>query len=119
MPRRRLSRPALQAILRSIEAIEAALSGKSFVEFEADWLLNHGVQRGIEIISEATRRLPTELLAQHPEIAWSDIRGIGNVLRHDYDAIVSKVIYDAATTKLAALKAAVLVIDANLDEPSE
>ncbi len=119
MPRRRLSRPALQAILRSIDEIEQALNGKSFGDFEKVWLLNRAVQRGIEIISEATRRLPPELLAQRPEIAWNDIRGIGNVLRHEYDAIADQVIYDAATTKLAPLKAAILAIDAALDEPRE
>lgn len=117
--RRRLSRPALQAILRSIEAIEAAIRGKSFEQFSNDWILSHGVQRGIEIISEATRRLPNDLLAQRPEVAWADIRGIGNVLRHDYDEIIDRIIYDAATTKLETLKTAVLAIDAALDEPRE
>lgn len=71
MPRRRLSRPAVEAILRSIENIDVAMKGKSFDAFSNDWLLKHGVQRGIEIISEATRRLPDALLASHPEIAWA------------------------------------------------
>ena len=48
----RLVRPALLAILEAIEGIEAATKGKTFDDFGGNWLLRHGVQRGIEIISE-------------------------------------------------------------------
>lgn len=54
-------RPALQSILDAIAGIEEALRGKSFAEYEESWLLRHGVQRGIEIISEASRRIPEAL----------------------------------------------------------
>lgn len=49
----RLIRPALRAILDAIEGIEAATQNRTINDFRADWLLRHGVQRGIEIISEA------------------------------------------------------------------
>ena len=44
----------------------------------------------MEIISEATRRLPAALLKQHPEINWKQIMGMGSVLRHDYDDLLTK-----------------------------
>ena len=115
----RRSRPALRAILESIDGIQRAIEGRSLDEFSANWLLNHAVQRGIEIISEASRRLPQSLRDQHPEIPWPAVIGIGNILRHDYDEIIDEVIFRAATTQLAALKAAVSAIDAALDEPDE
>jgi len=68
---RRLVRPALRAILEAIDGIEAAVSGKILDDFADDWLLRHGVQRGIEIISEAARRIPMELQATQP-----DFRGL-------------------------------------------
>ncbi len=49
----RLVRPALRAILEAIEGIENARQGKTLDDFSGDWLLRHGVQRGIEIVSEA------------------------------------------------------------------
>jgi uncharacterized protein with HEPN domain len=49
--------PVLNEILKAIAGIQEALAGKTFADFEHEWLLNHGVQRGIEIISEATRHL--------------------------------------------------------------
>jgi len=62
-------RPVLQDILMAIQGIEAAIAGKTFADFQSEWLLRHGVQRGIEIISEASRHLPEALLASRPEIA--------------------------------------------------
>jgi hypothetical protein len=54
-----LVRPALRAILDATDGIQAAVRGKSLDDFSADWLLRHGVQRGIEIVSEAARRSRT------------------------------------------------------------
>jgi uncharacterized protein with HEPN domain len=54
--------PVIQEILAAIEGIEAALAGKTFTDFQNDWLLRHGVQRGIEIISEASRHIPASFL---------------------------------------------------------
>jgi uncharacterized protein with HEPN domain len=60
--------PVLNAICDAMAGIEAATAGKTYEDFCADWLLRHGVQRGIEIISEASRRIPQDLLDKHPEI---------------------------------------------------
>jgi hypothetical protein len=35
-------------------------------------------ERGVEIVSEASRHLPPELKARHPEIPWQKVAGIGN-----------------------------------------
>ena len=74
-------------ILETIERVQLKTAGKTFAEFEAVWELRFIVQRAIEIISEATRRLPAELKATRPEIEWRSVAGIGNVLRHEYHTI--------------------------------
>jgi uncharacterized protein with HEPN domain len=43
--------------------------------FEADWRKRSLVERGVEIISEASRRLTDELKARHPQIPWSKVAG--------------------------------------------
>jgi hypothetical protein len=53
----RLVRPALRAILEAIDGIDNATRGKTLDDYGADWLLRHGTQRSIEIISEAARRI--------------------------------------------------------------
>jgi hypothetical protein len=66
-----LVRPARRAILEAIDGIETAVRGKTLDDFACDWLLRHGVQRGIEIISEAARRIPPELQATQAQIPWA------------------------------------------------
>ena len=112
----RLLRPALRAILEAIDGIEAATRGKTLDHYGADWLLRHGVQRGIEIISEAARRIPPEVQATRPHVPWAQIMGIGNVLRHEYHRISDTVIWNVVQDHLPPLRAAVVDIDANLEE---
>jgi uncharacterized protein with HEPN domain len=112
----RKAAPVLNEILKAIEGIEEALSGKTFTDFEHEWLLNHGVQRGIEIICEASRHLPVELKATRPEIRWASIAGIGNVLRHEYYAISNEIIWKVIRDDLPPLKAAAEAIVAKLRE---
>ena len=112
----RLVRPALRAILTAIDGMEDATRGKTLDDYAADWLLRHGVQRGIEIVSEAARRIPPDLQASQPHIPWPQIMGIGNVLRHEYHRVSDIVIWNVVQEYLAPLKAAVSAIDAGLKE---
>ena len=57
----------------------------------------------LEIVSEASRHLSDELKARHPEIPWSKVAGIGNVLRHEYERIASDVLWRVAQDDLPLL----------------
>ena len=74
----------LEEILHAIEMIENVASGYDRAGFEKAEFQQRGIERLLEIISEAVRHLPDDLLALRPEIAWADIRGIGNLIRHEY-----------------------------------
>jgi uncharacterized protein with HEPN domain len=111
--------PVLADIARAIEHIRSAMAGVSLTDYASNWMLKHAVERGVEIISEASRRLPEGAKAQHPEIPWRRIAGIGNVLRHSYDSIVDQVIYELATRELVTLHAAIRAIQASLDNPEQ
>ncbi|MBV9570386.1 MAG: DUF86 domain-containing protein [Alphaproteobacteria bacterium] len=115
----RLVRPALRAILDSIQGMEAATAGKTLDDFNRDWLLRHGVQRGIEIVSEAARRIPSDIQTAYPDVPWSQIMGIGNILRHEYHRISDIVVWNVVQRHLPALKAAIQAIDAQIDEPGD
>jgi uncharacterized protein with HEPN domain len=110
-------RPYLHDIAVEIVRVEAALSGKTLDDYRADWMVRHAVERCIEIISEATRRIPAKLRKDHSDVEWQKIISIGNVLRHEYADVVDEVLFRAATTQLTGLKTAILAIEAGLDEP--
>jgi uncharacterized protein with HEPN domain len=108
-------RHTLHDILQTIERLQDVSADRTLAELEADWKLQFILVRGIEIISEATRRLPDELKATQPEIEWRSIAAIGNVLRHQYHTISNKVIWDVVQADLPPLKRAILAIAAALE----
>lgn len=102
--------PAINDILDAIAGIEQAVVGKSFADFEAEWILRRAIERAIEIISEASRRIPADLKMTRPEIPWRDVETIGNILRHEYHTVASPIIWNVVQSDLPALKAAVEAI---------
>jgi uncharacterized protein with HEPN domain len=84
--------PALSDMLEAIEGIERATSGKTIDDFDGDWLFRRAVERAVEIISEASRRIPADMRALQPEIPWRDVATIGNVLRHEHQSTSTRII---------------------------
>ena len=76
-----------------IERVRGLLADMSLEAFKADWEKQWAIERGVEIISEASRRLPDEVKARHPEIPWPKVAGIGNVLRHDYESVSAPIMW--------------------------
>jgi uncharacterized protein with HEPN domain len=66
----RLVRWTIAEILDEIEWAVSVVSGKSFEAFEKDRAARYIIERSIEIISEASRRLPDDLKDLRPEIDW-------------------------------------------------
>ena len=100
----RSSIAALFDIVEAIDRIREATEGTTAEQFEADWKLQWVVERGVEIISEASRRLPGDFKAAHPEIPWSKVAGIGNILRHDYNDVASPIIWNLVLSELGPLE---------------
>jgi uncharacterized protein with HEPN domain len=94
-------------ILETIAEIENALIDHSKASFRKAWLLQRGTERGLEIISEAVRHIPNQLLERQPQISWPDIRSIGNIIRHEYHRVDPDVIWSVVSDDLPALKSAV------------
>ncbi len=115
MPKRTVL-PRLTDILDAIAVAEQAIEGKTFADFEQDRVLRWAIERAIEIISEATRHIPTEMRSAHDAIPWKNIIGIGNLLRHEYDRLHADIIWDIATRHLPDLKSVVEAMKRELKE---
>ena len=95
--------PRLTDIIEAIERVDDVVGDLSLDAFEADWQKQWLVERGVEIISEASRHLTDDLKARHPEIPWPKVAGIGNVLRHDYENIAAPVMWALVRENLPLL----------------
>ncbi len=98
-------------MLAAIAGIRLALTDKNTLD---NWVLRSAVERGFEIISEASRHLPDEMKASEPAIPWKDIAGIGNILRHDYDGVQFRMLDHSARIDLPPLEAALMRMKQNL-----
>jgi uncharacterized protein with HEPN domain len=105
MPRRSVSL-RLDDMIDAAERVREVLGDLSVDDLEADWQRHWLIQRGIEIISEASRHLPEDVRARHPDIPWVKVAGIGNVLRHGYESVSAPVIWKLVREDLPHLEQA-------------
>jgi uncharacterized protein with HEPN domain len=73
----------------------------------------YAATRCLEIISEASRRLPTAFKQRFPEIPWKDVAGSGSIYRHSYEDVQERRIWKTIHEALPPLRA---VVDAELHE---
>jgi uncharacterized protein with HEPN domain len=95
---------ALRDIAHHIDLAIHFTVGFDYEAFVADPRTVYAVTRCLEIISEASRRLPDDLKARHPSIAWKDIAGAGNIYRHDYEDVAEQHVWDTVQIDLPPLR---------------
>jgi uncharacterized protein with HEPN domain len=93
----------MEASLRVSVRSESALDGLTRDSFERSPLHFYAVTRALEIISEASRRLPDDVCERHPHLPWRAIRDVGNFYRHEYDNVLEAYVWETAPTRLEAL----------------
>ena len=87
-------RIVIDEMLDHIEYTKTKMGRLSATEFSADRDTRLIIERALEIISEASRHLPAEMKRLRTDIPWQQIANLGNVLRHTYHAVSSKIIWD-------------------------
>jgi uncharacterized protein with HEPN domain len=97
-------------ILDSIDDYGAIVGHATIADLTADRPRRYAAERCVEIISEASRRIPEEWKAEHASIPWQEIAGIGSVIRHNYENTNPTVIIGLRGEQLAHLKTAVLAL---------
>lgn len=93
-------------MLEAISNIETDTASHDFESFRKDRRVRQLVERNLEIISEASRRLPQDLKDAERQIPWRAIAGIGNVIRHDYHDTYPTVLWETCAKDLRPLKSA-------------
>jgi uncharacterized protein with HEPN domain len=101
-----------------IDGLAEALRGISFEQYQQSYTLRRAAERAIQIVSEAAKALPSELRARYPDTPWSAIIGIGNVLRHDYQHLDDRRLWEIMTVHLPALRPVVLSMLAEIESKS-
>jgi uncharacterized protein with HEPN domain len=106
----------IDEILDHIDYVLAKAQHQSIAEFRADRDIRQSVERSLEIISEASRRLSTELKNRKPEIPWRQVADFGNVLRHSYFAINADIVWMIVHENLQPLRDALTQLRDSMDQ---
>ena len=102
--------PRLRDIVDNVDAIASFISGMDRDDFASDKKTLYAVVRALEIISEASRRIPAEIKDRHPDIDWLAVAAAGNIYRHEYEGVDVELIWHTVKHNLSVLR------DAAMDE---
>ncbi len=72
-------------MLQAASKVARYVQGKRYEDFQRDELLRDAVERNVEIIGEAARRISEAFRNVHPEIPWRKMIAQRNVLIHEYE----------------------------------
>lgn len=94
----------LTHILEATKSIQAQMEGITKDQFEASELLQGFVERKLEIIGEATKRIPDEFKKNHSNIPWKDMAGMRDILIHQYTEVDEDIVWKTIIQKILPLK---------------
>lgn len=83
--------------------VKGVVQGKTQQDIIDNELLGKGIVRSLEIIGEATKKLPDDLRVNYPQIPWEEMAGMRDVLIHNYFGIDYDVVWNTVTKDIPEL----------------
>lgn len=94
----------IRDVLSAIAEIREFTSEITFEEFQDDRKTITAVLYNLAIIGEAVRSIPPDLEALHPEIPWDDVRGMRNIVIHEYFQVNLSIIWQTIQEDIVTLE---------------
>ncbi len=94
----------IRDILHAIEKIETYTSNFKKESLYQDEKTLDAVVRNLEIIGEASKKIPDVMKSRYTEIEWKKIMGLRDILIHEYFGIDYEIIWDIVKHKLPEFK---------------
>jgi uncharacterized protein with HEPN domain len=103
MNQRRDYRDSLEDIYNAARKALQFVEGIAYEDFLADDKTVYAVIRALEIVGEASKRIPQDLRERYPQIPWRSMAGIRDKLIHDYVRVNLEVVWKTLTEDLPSL----------------
>lgn len=97
----------VQDIIDSIRDIESFIKGMKFDEFKRDRKTINAVVRSIEVIGEASKKIPATIKANHPGVPWKKMAGMRDKLIHEYFGIDLEILWKVAKDDIKSIRPAI------------
>lgn len=112
-------RDYLSDIAHYAEIGERMAAGGNFEEFARDEVKVLAALRVLEVIGEASKRVPDDLKKRYPEIPWKDVAGTRDKLIHGYFDVDLEVVWASLSEDLPPLRRTVAKMLEDLGRSSE
>jgi len=103
-------RDYLRHIQVETEYLQGSCAGLTFEEFMANETLRRAAVRSLEIIGEASKKVPEEFRAKHPAIEWRAMAGMRDRLIHGYFGVDYDLVWSVVQQDIPALREQVRLI---------
>ena len=94
----------VEDILDAMEKAEILLQDVTYEQFEADFRINFAVVRALEIIGEATKRLPMVVRHQYPDVPWKSMAGMRDRIIHGYDNVDFQIVWGVVKQDIPVIR---------------
>lgn len=93
------------------------LGSADYRSFAASYWMIRTTERAILIIAEAVKALPPDMIDRYPDIEWHAIKGMANILRHEYRRVEPQVLWRVVTESLPRLAPVIETMILEVDHP--
>jgi uncharacterized protein with HEPN domain len=106
----------VEDILEAMDKAEILLEDVTYDQFEADFRINFAVVRALEIMGEATKRLPINIRQRYPDVPWRGMAGMRDRIIHGYDNVDLQIVWDVVKRDIPRIKPRIQQILADYEE---
>ena len=103
-------------IIDCIESIEDFVGEMSYEEFVSDDKTQSAVARKLEIIGEASKKIPDQLKEKHPLVPWKDMARMRDKITHFYFGLDPEIVWKVVKERLPEIKPEMKKISDGLEE---
>ena len=93
----------IEDILAAVERVQRYTAGMDLAGFLADEKTVDAVCFCFGVIGEAARHVPDEVVAANADLPWAEMRGMRNVVVHEYFGVTHETLWKTAREDLATI----------------
>jgi len=94
-------------IAESVEDIMVFTKDMTFEDFTTDKKTQYAVIRSLEIMGEASKKIPDTAKEKYPDVPWRQMAGIRDKLIHEYHGVDLSIIWAVVEEELPMVRPAI------------
>ena len=100
----------LEDINDFISRIEKYIEGLDYQKFSENQMVIDAVLRNLELIGEASKKIPEEIKRKFSNLPWPEMVGLRNIAAHGYFKIELEIIWDIITKDIPNSKKQLIIM---------